>query len=707
MENALDFFRAGTQSWRRMMIDPVTDPSTGKQGYLYPTLAGANVRASDWYGDLVKLNKKYGLELADHGSQISQDVIDYWAGSDNLRRLDWVASHGGVNAADAQTAAEIVKADVERLSQILPDEITKYIDRGIQQKIYPTYYKALNEFGYSGKEKVLDKTKVMRYDDNPMWQEVGYSPLKVKPEDSKIRFISDDGTYESIITEEMNPMTFHARAGQHYEDPELVRQVRTNHMAEAKNNSQIRHLYSNNSNATFITKVSGVETALVDNIDSNKKTLKAVIDQQAVDAFSPESTTPMFNIQKTKRRAPSKNVKIESETLGTITASLSPSETSDILYKKHVLKSPDAKLTDGVTEENYKEWFKAQNKSVQKFLRRQYGKRGNGTFADLESVLKNADDDFEANLERAYLMGDKKFAKSTLANEAAKNIEAGKDAFYQGVVVAKIKGKLKNILNVDTDALVDEAYEALRIGVDDYVKSVLSNPGAKTSLEALADTVEGSEDMARYLALQSLVRKSNLDKAKEAVKKQVKDAKKGVKGLLDEDVDLLQDKIAEMFEDIVYTEYDNAMLVAKTIDPDFVDGKDIYDRVKEIRDRIEGAERRVGQDYIQFVDDNGQTAYAQVDPAFASLFNFRFKMERANAGVLVKVNAAMSKAFRYGTTSLSLSSFGNQLFRDFGNAIYVGGAWRTIQQNADNLVDVFGRNIVEDILSLPILVHKA
>lgn len=937
MENALDFLRSGTQSWRRMMLDPQIDPRTGKKMYLYPTLAGANVRASEWYEELAKLNKKYGLGLADHGSQISQDVINYWVGSDNLRRLEWVASHGGVNAADAQTAAEIVRKDVQHLSEVLPDEITSYIDRGLKQKIYPTYYKAMNEFGYSGKEKVLDKAKIDRYEQNPMWREVGYSPIKVKPEDTKIKFISDDGTYEAIITDEMNPMTFSARAGQNYEDPELVRQIRTNHMAEAKNNSQIRHIYSSNSNATFITKVSGSETALLDKLDSNKKSLKANIDAQVTGAFDPEKTTTTFNIQKIKRRAPQKNIAVDKKTMGAVVAELSPTETSQFLFRKHVIKDINANLTDDVTAETYDAWFDAQNKSTQKFLKKQYREINKGTEAydemldvsrekksvvnmieerkkelaelgpqtkpvatisnldyaarkrlaervvmnnpdeymllyrvqngkpdkwrpnnrgvagkfeatggepglkgavwltadekwaegtkkatagvgadvtnenivvlpvkkadilnlnqetsaknalkesgkkivktrginngleeseyilwknehpeifrdgmkamldeynadnavknkrviqrvergidELETALQDLEirrkelsgivngnsyellqkaieyggQDFQDSLKRAYLMGDENFAKSSIANEAAKNIEAGKDAFYQGVIVANIKAKLKNILNVDTDAFVDELYDSLRTNVNEFVNAILENPASRDAISALSDTVDGSEEVARYLALQSLAKKSNLEKAKDAVRAQVKDAKQNVKGILSEDLELMQNKAAELFEDIVYTEYDNATLVAKTIDPDLVDGKDVYERVKEIRDRIEGAERRVGKDYIQFVDDNGQMAYAQVDPAFASLFNYRFKMERANAGVLVKVNAAMSKAFRYGTTSLSLSSFGNQLFRDFGNAVYVGGAWRTIQQNADNLVDVFGQNIVDEI----------
>ena len=55
---------------------------------------------------------------------------------------------------------------------------------------------------------------------------------------------------------------------------------------------------------------------------------------------------------------------------------------------------------------------------------------------------------------------------------------------------------------------------------------------------------------------------------------------------------------------------------------------------------------------------------------------------------MARINGLMSKAFRYGTTSVNLASFGNQAFRDSGSAIAVGGSWNTIRTNADNLVDV-------------------
>ena len=136
---------------------------------------------------------------------------------------------------------------------------------------------------------------------------------------------------------------------------------------------------------------------------------------------------------------------------------------------------------------------------------------------------------------------------------------------------------------------------------------------------------------------------------------------------------------------------------ARTLSPNLGDSEDLLARVKDINSRIIAAEKRLGQDYVMYLDDMGRRSYAQVDPAFASLFNYRYRMEKAEASVLARINARMSQAFRLGTTSINLSSFGNQLFRDFGNALLVGGAWQTVKQNADNLTRVFGQSIVEQI----------
>lgn len=317
------------------------------------------------------------------------------------------------------------------------------------------------------------------------------------------------------------------------------------------------------------------------------------------------------------------------------------------------------------------------------------------SFALLERAISEGGDDFEAGLQRAYLAGDKSFRKTSVMNEAAKNLEDGKEAFYQGVIMAKIKGETKNIPKLDVDTFWDEVLSTMRTQIDDYVARVTSSKGAMKAIETLAENSNGAEEAARYIALRQLKKKYMPDVKRIIMSKidELKQLNKLEKG----DVDLLKKKAKLLFNDVVDTELDDATNVARVINSELVDSKDIYDKVKALADEIKGAEAKKVDDYIMYLNDNGDQVFAQVDPAFASLYNTRAKITKAEASWMAKFNAFTSRAFRYGTTSVNLSAFGNQMFRDFGNAVLVGGAWQTIKTNADNLRDVFGDSIVEQI----------
>ena len=314
-------------------------------------------------------------------------------------------------------------------------------------------------------------------------------------------------------------------------------------------------------------------------------------------------------------------------------------------------------------------------------------------------ALQDGGDDFEAGLERAFALGSEKLAKSSLMNEAARNLKDGKDAFYEGALLTKIKGELRGVLNVDTDAFVDDVYEQAKALVDAYSDQMLKSPATQEALKLLANDANATDDVYRFLVLQELAKEKNLDKAMDAFGKKVEKLfdKKKTKSLKHGDVELMKKKAREILVGVINNEQNVARLAANTISPGLLETNDLFDKVKEINDRINEAEEHLGQDYVMYLDDEGRSVYAQVDPTFASLFNYRYKMEKGEASVVAKVNAVMSRAFRYGTTSVNLSSFGNQLFRDFGNAILVGGSWQTIKANYRNLVDVFGERIVEQI----------
>ena len=730
LENAIDSYGRNISYVRQQMVGYQLDPATGRKTlFINPTMGNANLKASNFYFDLAELGKKYNLGTA-KDSLVSQEITDYMTGRFHEKLMVGFEKYGEQeNAAKATNALVTIRKNLDGLRNELPDEIVKFIDKGLDDKIYQKWYLAQNEYGIS--KGLLDGEKINSYETNPIWGDSGYMPVVVK-HDSTGRWVEDTGRIDAVIDQDFKNLTFNVSEGQHYVDPELVRQSRLSNLAKAEVNAGIFKAYSGfGSNATNVTRITGEQTRYVERLNENKKALSNAIEQNAKGTYSENFDV---NLVKTKRRKPHANQTVPISTRSSIVASMSPSQTASFLVDKKVLTSPTNKLTDNVTRGNYDTWVNDMNGSARKYLNQKYSSYGfgettpvktkldmnkassrqrkvkkildeaveqrnaTGGYDALAYIIKTEGDDFEAGLQRAYILGDKSFAKSSTMNQAAKNLEDGKEAFYQGVFVAKMKGETRNILNVDNEALVDDLYSTIKGQTNDFVANVIENEGARKAIDVMAETTDGTEDVARYVALRQL-KKTGMDSVYGSLDDKI-DALVKKKGLLDDDVKLIKKKAHEMADEIVESELDNAASSARTINSELVDSKDIYDKQKKLADEITGAEKKIktGEDgFIMYLDDNGRQVYAEVDPAFSSLFNYRYKMERVDAGLLAKMNAATSKLFRYGTTSVNLAAFGNQLFRDFGNAVLIGGAWQTIKANADNLVDVFGQNIVDQI----------
>lgn len=320
-------------------------------------------------------------------------------------------------------------------------------------------------------------------------------------------------------------------------------------------------------------------------------------------------------------------------------------------------------------------------------------------YTALRSAMEIGGDDFEAGLQRAYLIGDKSFSKSAMLNEALRNIQNGKDAFYDGIVNAAVKGRLRHINHLEVDSLVDDLSSTFRSNLDVYAKNVMDEPGAKAAIATLSENANGADITGKYIALRRLSESGAKNKAFEVIDKEIDALVKG-KNIFSDDVNTIKRQAHVLFDDILENELNEAALAAREINPDLVSSDDIFKKARELAKEIEGAEKEVDSNKsgtIMYLDSQGRQVFSEVDPAFASLFNHRFRMQKTEASMFAKINGLMSKTFRYGTTSVNLSSFGNQMFRDFGNALMVGGAWQTIKSNADNLVDVFGREIVDQI----------
>ena len=893
LEVGIDRYNRNIEYQRQLMVGAQYDPSTGKVTFINPSLGKANLNATEYYFKLADLAKKYNLPIV-KGSFLSQDMIDYMVGKYYEGLATSFAKGTTEKAAKAQAALPIIQANLEDAASRLPEEIINAIDDGVRKKIYQTYYLEQNEYGAA--KGILNRAKIESYYSNEIWKENGYMPLAVLMEESTGHFVDKEGRIAAKIEEEFEDLQFDVARGQHYEDPELVRQSRLSDMAQMEVNSQLFKTYAGfGSDATNVTKISGEETEYARVL----KESRAYLDKAVEDSAKSIGENLDATINKTLRRKPIKNKTVPESDRVTIVASMSPEDIRGFLQRRKGVLAEDGSISNNVTAENYPEWYKSQSSSVKKWLKQQknnyyadftidergvkvkrvnmdgrevemdyeiadrikamnddgyitfnshsgisadhddpsdagdgyiqfygyldkeradkvkaaaakagmgveerpnfyYGKTlvvrqsnaADGTsyddivqeanrktydkfdvpagdieagegwswlmdnkkdsaawdfrekeikklykkhggyaqpddasrtkswdtffdelgykkpkevgpdFEQFKFMKETAGQDFEDGLQRATLVGDKDFAKSPLMNEARHNLDKGREAFYQGILVANIKGKLRNIKRVDSTAFVDSLITEYERLLDSYTIMVLDDEGAMKAIKTLSETTDASADFAKYIALRKL-REDGLDKAYKTIDDNIDKRLKEIKDVSTEDAANLKKQAHALFEDMLDNEIDDLSMTVRTTNPDLIDTKNIYKKADELNAKIRGEESLIkgkkAENMVMYLDDEGRQVFAEVDPAFASLYNYRYRMDRAEASALAKMNMVTSRLFRWGTTSVNLKAFGNQLFRDFGNALLIGGSWDTIKNYRKNLVDVFGDNIVDQI----------
>lgn len=702
MELGVDRYNRNIEYQRQLAVGAQVDPSTGKVTFINPTLGNANVKATDFYVGMTDLAKKYNLTLADK-SLISQDMIDYWVG----RYYERLASNFAKNSTDkgkrALEALPIIRQNNEALKSVLPKEITAYIDNGVNSKMYQNWYSAMNEYGSA--KGIFNREKISSYENNPIWKDAGYMPIVVELPESRYRMVDVEGRLNAKIDRDFEDLQFEVAEGQHYVDPELTRQNRLSEMCQIEVNNQLFKSYSGfGSNATNVTKISGEETEYVRHINEGKKYLETAVDQISVEKIKKLE----IPIVKVRRRKPIKYSAVSPREVDTIVSSMSPEQVNNYLVRHKVLGRGETFVNNKVDATNYSDWYKEQSDATKKFLVQQYNEYGVGlakagnaeNYRLFQKAAEEGGADFEEALQRSVLRGNEGFAKSPLANETRHNLNMGREAFYQGVTVAEVKSHLRNVKNVDISPLVDDMAEDFSAYIDDFTNSVLENEGAKSAINTLSEASEASYDFGKYIALRKL-QEGGLADVYTEIDKRIDASVKKLKDIDANDVNLIKEQAHILFDDILDSNIDEVSQVVRATNPDLVDTKYIYKKADEINKRINAFEDEIKRgdntNMVMYLDDAGRQVFAEVDPAFASLFNYRYKLDKTDASMLAKINAATSKVFRYGTTSVNLSSFGNQLFRDFGNALLVGGSWHTIKYYRNDLVDVFGQNIVDQI----------
>lgn len=685
---SIDNYNRGIDYKRQEMLGMINDPYTGMRGlYINPGLGGSNAKVSNFYFTLAKMNDAAGLGRVGD-SFLSQEVIDYLQGQKLYRR------YAGLSSPEAQDAAKVAAENLKLYSERIPEDIRKFIDEN--KDIYAEFYGELNDYAIS--HRLLDKNRVEGYN-NETWKNIGgYQPIVVLGDASKNGRVRIDtgGDVAAVIDQEMHSLTYEVKPDQHFVDPELTRQSRINRIAQAEINRTMLDNYAANTGAAFTQFISGDETEYARKIKEGRKYVEKAVNEATVN-FVEDFPVNLAEASKLPRKA---NKVIKLARRENIIANMTYKDTTDALVEIGVIYDGTQNMTDGVTADNFQDWYdNTLNSSSRDYIDNALSDYGEVNYKNLYLAMKNGQRDFEYGLRRAYLVGSEEFAKSGMLNDAAKRYRKGRQAFADGVYVAKAKNSLATIAWKDTDGLVDDLYSTFESATDDYVTRLSGDAGIKSAANTMSRSSAANDLEVEHFLLKRL--QANADEVHKSIDAQIDDMLKD-SDLSYEDAMKIKKTAHELFDDYVASRVNDDALTIKDSGRKAIDAQEAYEQAREINDRIVKAEGETSTRYsstgaIMYVDAAGRQAFATVDPAFASLYNRRIIIEGGEAGMLAKANAVMSKTFRYGTTSVNLASAGNQLFRDFGNAVLVGGAWRTIKQYADEMTDVFGERIVEQI----------
>ena len=213
--------------------------------------------------------------------------------------------------------------------------------------------------------------------------------------------------------------------------------------------------------------------------------------------------------------------------------------------------------------------------------------------------------------------------------------------------------------------------------------------------------LEGDENAIRYFALSAFM--DNKEQYKKELFLQLRDAvekeHKTMSGKEQKKIaKILTNGVAETMEE----EFNDMYLIVKETNPDAVHEttEKMMDEVNRIRKEIESVEGnryKGAKNIVAMRNAAGQVEYYETDPLLAGLVNFQTSAQQVSGfgQAIYNANYLWTKLFRLGTTAINIKSMISQSFRDPINMFIGGGAYRTSQQVANNLTDVFGNDIID------------
>lgn len=658
-----------------------------------------NTKLVEWDSKLVSAEEDVpGLTYDAKHTMMSQESADYMGYKLQLEHAEKIADmDGATNQARAKADIPKLQAKVDELSELLPTELTSILDDGID--LYRKEYAALNEYGEAyGIVNILDRQAV---NDLDLW-EGGYVRTQRVSEDTGARFTTETGERVGRVTTTEYEYSFNP--DRHYQDFEMTRQQYRNQLAQAQYAKDLQQTYFLDGHAARKVVVSAEQTEYV-------RKMKAAQDHFYKDVSNVASEV------KTELTVPAKAIvrkRVSKVFQDQAVAGLSYTQSTDILTG---MGYEGGSLVAGLRDTNIDSFSVAQQRTMWREFKdglndnaiKYLDSKGVNSVAKLQEALDSGSD-FESGLNRAFLRGDDDFMNSDTVRDILDTQKKGQLDLLKSSQLSTTKqalspfeGKLKKPVGNTVDGVADWSENYL----DSYTTEVSEKWAVKTAGQEAAVDLGADEGLVtQHAALTTLQKKANREAAYAALDKQLDKELKGV-ALTSDERDKLYETMHNTFDQALDSRVRNIEAQLLESGTDMSLRGDIFDKVKALSDDIEKYRSEIKTSvqkkgtgntcYIEALDENGATVIYEVDPALAGLYNRRMNLTSEQAGSLARFNYALSKTFRLGTTTANLTSFGNQFFRDSIDGVVVGNMWDTLKNNSENLRDVFGDGVIDQL----------
>lgn len=695
--NAIDNMQKGVMRENIKLLDKNQNPFT----------AQTNDELVDWSSKLRTLeSNKSGLTYDEKHVSMSKESSNYMGYKQTRERASIMALDENLPESrrnQARRYVDFADKQIEELSGVLGPDITRQLDDGLP--LYVNEYAALND--YASSYGYINSVEQTELEDMDLW-ETGYVRTQRVMDDTGVVITSETGARKTRSTLETEHYQFSKRD---FTDFEQVRAQYRNRISEVAYQKKVLDIYMLNGNATVKAYLTAEETEQVRQLG------KAKLEYQKEVAALAQSADAQFVTRTSRREKPISDATYEKTIYG-----LSYDDSQVILKDYADIESWRGNdLVDGYTgaaisqldsdqKITYWELFTDQlNENALNYL----NSRGITTIDDLDKVFSEEGTDFVAKLNQAYLMGEDTLRSSDVIAKIARNRYKNRADMIKDLKIARTKTVLSDydgqLGHATGNSIANGIVDYSNNWIDDIVAKSDEQWAVKKTSAARASILGAEEDLTReYTILESISgNDSYKQSAYDLIDEQLRQEYGGA-DISPNDLTKIQDEAHRVFDATLEARLDTvkATLLESTTDEAL--RRDVFDEIKKLDQKVKDADSRISRsvkkqgvvdNIILSTDEQGRKVYYQVDPILASIYNKKQQLTAREAGGLAKANYAMSKMFRLGTTTANLTSQGNQFFKDTGNAIFVGGMWNTLKENADNFKDIFGEDVIEQLKS--------